>query len=767
MNTEIRHGFCAQCISRCGCVATLVDGRLQRIDPDPEHPTGRTLCLKGRAAPELVYHPDRILYPMRRTRPKGDADPGWARLSWDEALDLLTERIQAASRRHGPRGVAWAVATPSGTAMADSFGWVHRLAHAQGSPNMVFATENCNWHKDFAPLADYGAGIGMPDYEHTECIVLWGFDPAATWPAQASAVQAAKKRGAKLIVIDPRRSGLASGADVWLHPRPGTDAALALGLIRHRLQTARYDREFVHDWSDAPFLIAEEGRRLCAADILDGGAADRFLAWDESRGQVCVLPVRGPNAEVGQRLALEGRFTLQTLTGVVVCQPVLQQLADVAAPWTPQQVADVCGIAPEDFDAAAELIASHGPLSWFTWTGTAQHDNASQTGRALRAWYALSGMLDAQGGNVWFERPPVADIMGFDLVTPETRQQTLGLAERPSGPPAKGWITTRDLFRAVVEHTPYPVSCLVSFGGNFLQSKPQTRFTDEALAALDFFAVTELFETPTARMADLILPVCSSWEREGLQAGFMVGHQAEAHLQLRPAFAPPQGESRSDTWIVFELARRLGLQVSFFGGEPTAGLAHVLSPSGIDAATLRATPQGIRLPLQTRYCKYRQQGFATATGRLQFYSATLSALGESPLPCYQPPREACSPKYPLHLTTAKWPQYCHSQQRQLATLRHSMPAPLIEVNPDTAAEIGIGAGDWIDIVTPIGRVPARVRFDKHLARDVVCAQYGWWQYANHAGDSNRLFDGERFDRISGSNSLKQVPCRLERLDSSG
>ena len=241
------------------------------------------------------------------------------------------------------------------------------------------------------------------------------------------------------------------------------------------------------------------------------------------------------------------------------------------------------------------LIADNLPLSFFTWTGTCQHTNATQTGRAIAALYGLTGCLDAPGGNVWFSKPPVADVMGFDWITPNERAQTLGRDERPEGPPQRGWITTRDLFRAVAEGQPYPVSCLISFGSNFLLSKPNTRLATEALEQLEFFALAELTETPVARYADLLLPVCSAWEREGLQAGFQVSAEAEAHVQLRPAFVPPQGESRSDTWIVFELAKRLGLADKFFGGDTEAALRHVVAPTGLTPEALRAAPGGLAL----------------------------------------------------------------------------------------------------------------------------------------------------------------------------
>src|SRR6476661_10408612 len=108
-------GFCGLCIARCGCIATVEDGRFTRLDPDPDHPTGQALCAKGRAAPELVYHPQRLTQPLRRTRPKGDPDPGWQPIGWDEALDLTAAAMRRAAEQHGPQAVALTLSSPSTT----------------------------------------------------------------------------------------------------------------------------------------------------------------------------------------------------------------------------------------------------------------------------------------------------------------------------------------------------------------------------------------------------------------------------------------------------------------------------------------------------------------------------------------------------------------------------------------------------------------------------------------------------------------------------
>src|SRR6187401_2991728 len=114
--TQRIHGYCSLCIARCGTVATVEDGRFIRLDPDPAHPTGQAICAKGRAGPELVYHPERLTHPLRRTRPKGDPDPGWERISWDEALDTIATRLTALARDHGPESVAFSMTSPSTSA---------------------------------------------------------------------------------------------------------------------------------------------------------------------------------------------------------------------------------------------------------------------------------------------------------------------------------------------------------------------------------------------------------------------------------------------------------------------------------------------------------------------------------------------------------------------------------------------------------------------------------------------------------------------------
>src|SRR5215510_7580158 len=256
------HGYCGLCIARCGTVATVEDGRFTRLDPDPSHPTGQALCAKGRAAPELVSHPERLTYPLRRTRPKGDLDPGWQRIGWDEALTLTAAAMRRVAKQHGPQAVAFTASSPSTTAIGDSTGFIQRLANAFGTPNANITLDVCGWGRGFATRFTYGVGsVGtgsggaMPDIANSGVLILWGYNPSFTRLTHATAVVAALKRGMRLIVIDPRHVGLA----------------------HLMIERGWYDREFIRDWSNGPHLVrADTGRLLTGRDLERGSDASRL-----------------------------------------------------------------------------------------------------------------------------------------------------------------------------------------------------------------------------------------------------------------------------------------------------------------------------------------------------------------------------------------------------------------------------------------------------------------------------------------------------------
>jgi anaerobic selenocysteine-containing dehydrogenase len=585
MDNAIRTpAFCTQCRSRCGCVAVVDDGRLTGIEPLPSHPTGDKLCPKGRAAPELVYHPDRLTRPLRRTNPKGAADPGWQPISWEAALDEIANRMLAIKAEHAPEQVAFSVTTPSGSHLSDAIAWIERMVRAYGSPNTIYATEICNWHKDFASRFTYGSDIGTPDFAHTDCVLLWGNNPAVTWLARATEVQRALKRGARMIVVDPRPTAFAKRADQWLQARPGTDQALALGLANLLIEAGAFERAFVETWTNGLLLVrSDTGRFLRQSDLDPAGRSDILYAATADGSLVAYDAARGAWLESDRKPLLRARAEVQGVQGPLACRTAFDIYAAAAAEFPPDRVASVTGVPEADLHNAAAILGSSASVAYYAWNGIGQSVTATQTDRALSLLYALTGSYGRSGGNVPGGAAPFADISGQDLLTSAQRAKALGHPERPLGPPNLGYVTARDVYRAVLTGKPYPVRMLVSFGTNLVVSQPDLDLARRAFEALDFHVHADFFLNATARYADIVLPAATSWEREGLRAGFDGSLAGLRCVQLRPAVIAPVGEARSDIDIVLSLASRLGLADVMFGCDADRGHDAVLAPvSGRD-----------------------------------------------------------------------------------------------------------------------------------------------------------------------------------------
>jgi anaerobic selenocysteine-containing dehydrogenase len=792
-STKRIQGYCSLCVSRCGSIALIENGRFVALEPDPSHPTGKALCAKGRAAPELVYHPDRLIYPIKRTRPKGDPDPGWQRISWDEALDLTAAKLRKISEEHGSESVVFSAVSPSTSAMDDSLVWIQRLMNAFGSPNLCFSMELCGWGRYLATQYTFGAsvpGAYMPDLENTGCILFWGYNPNLARLTHATATVDAVKRGARLIVVDPRRTGVAKKADIWLQVRPGTDAALALGISNVMIKHNWYDHDFIHDWTNGPLLVrTDNGYLLTQNNLSEQGCAKKYVAWGEALGHpIFYDTTTGSYEGDNPKLALFGEFPMETLQGVVICKPVFELTAELCWRYSPERVEAICGVKGDHIEEAAQMLWEARPVAYYAWSGVEMQTNSTQIARAIAQLYVLTGSFDAPGGNVLFPTIPTANVVGRELLPLEKRSQALGLFERPLGPSRWQYVTSEELYRGILEQEPYGVHGLVGFGANLLLSHADSQYGRQALMALDFYVHSDLFMNPTAELADVVLPAASVFERENLKIGFEVSPEAQSFVQLRQRVVEPRGETRSDTEIVFDLASRLGLHTHFWDGDIEAAYRYLLRPSDISLDTLRQQPGGIQVPLQTRYRKFGElengvpRGFTTPTRKIELYSEMMHEHGYPPLPEYEEPlmsplsQPDMAKRYPLILTCVKNTLFCESQHRALPSLRRQAIDPEVELHPEAATERGLHPGDWVYIETPNGTVRARVRLNDTLKPNVVCGQHGWWQscaeldapgydpFDSNGANFNLIIGNKMVDPISGSIPHRAYLCQIRRVD---
>ena len=673
---RVERSICRMCHGGCGVLVTLREGRVVSVAGDPDHPqTHGYLCNKGRAAADLANHHQRLTQPMHRTGPRGSGR--FAPIDWDEAMGLMVQHLERKSAEGRPESVVFCQGTDRNYQE-----WLFRFANAYGSPNVLGPAHICFYPRLLASLFTCG-DMTFVDYEgQPKCVVLWGSNKTETNAdgVIGTGLLQAIKRGTDLIVIDPRRTPLTQKARYWLRPRPGSDTALALGMIQVILTHDAYDHEFVEHHT--------EGFAALAAYV---------------------------NAYTPEYV--------ETLT------------------WVPAALIRDCAL----------YYARAGVAGIEIGTGVEQNRHAFQAARAIKMLSGLCGNIDRRGGDVIWEPSGLIgrrQLPGNELLPPEQSEKRLGNQEHRLLN-LVGWAHPAAVWTAILDHQPYPVTSLFVFGSNLLTTYADSGRIYQALQALDFLVVADLFPTPTAQMADLVLPIASWMERDQIV-------EFNASVSARRKLCQV-GECRSDEEVLTALAHALGLEKHFW---PTvrASLDARLQPMGSDWSEL--CQDGTRV-LPPRYEKYREHGFRTHSTKFMFTNLGLERFGYPALPDYSP-NEVPAGHYLL--TTAHSRYFFNSEFHQLPSLQEMSPHPLLEIHPWAAAAEGLHHGDWARVATNKGAAHFEVFCNDSLDRRVVVASASWWDPGLPWPDSwqqsnlNLLTDESDANPETGSSVLRGIPC---------
>jgi anaerobic selenocysteine-containing dehydrogenase len=642
------------------------------------------------ASLERIYHPERLLYPLKR---KGDRGEGrWERISWDQALEYAAGKLTRIKEEFGSQAVAFGQGAPKGL----EYLMLMRLANFFGTPNLITTGHVCHWPREFMGRMTCGF-LPIPDYENpTQCVMVWGSNPFHTNEEGILGVHlktALMKSRPKLIVIDPCRTEIAKEADLWLQIRPGADDLLALGFLHIIINENLYDEQFVTEWTTGFELLKEH---------------------------------------------------IQT--------------------YTPQMVSKGTWIPEEKILEAARLYAEARPglLQW----GNALENNGINTSQACRSLVilmAVTGNLDAPGGNIDAAIPPVMSLRKF-IGTDRSPEQAKGALRRHYGvSPRLPFVPSSLLIKTILEDRPYSIKALFIQGSNPLSTYAGSSMVMDAIRKLDFFMISEIFMTPTAAMADLVFPAATNMEYND------IGHYGLAHgyVLARPKILAPQGECRSDLEILNELAKRLGLG-QYFWEDIQKCLEEIVSPSGLDYE--KFCQLGI-LEGEKSYYKYKEEGFRTPSGKVELYSSILKKGGYNPLPTANF-QEIFDAAYPLIMINSKPKNFFHSGYRHIESLRTKQGEPVVRIHPKTASEHQIADGDKVVIFSPYGRIHMKAKLSEVLDKKVVSADYGWWfpergedhLFSWEESNINILTSGNPpYDPVLGTTPLRNIPCRIEKI----
>jgi anaerobic selenocysteine-containing dehydrogenase len=680
--TEIKKAICVGCKAECGVLVHVRDGQLIKAveDPDfPYQPWPRTSgCARLKAVPEWFYHPDRVNFPLKRVGEKGSGK--WEKISWEQAMDEIAEQLASIRERYGPESIAFSM----GTSYKSEMTMLTRFFQVMGTAvNGIGCAQICFWPRAQVANAIVGMFPHFSVKPATRCIVCLGAEPLVSRPGVANNMREALKQGAKLIVLDPRYTQSASMADVWLQLRPSTDLAVLMGMINVMIEEELYDKEFVKQWCDG-FEQLKERAKNYPPDVVERISE---VPADKIREAARVYASNRPGCMV-EGMGIE---ELPLNAEILHARWILAALA-----------------ANIDIEGGEELTGPHPELLGWAEVEPKIPPRPEQLKKQLGADKAP--LLSWPGRQMMVEN--------LRRVWPKLPSQAI-VAHHPA------------VVRSAITSEPYPTRAILTHGSNPMVTCPNIKFVYKALKSLDLYVVTDMWMTPSADIADYVLPAAGWMERPLLWDFNGYNRFLKAGEAAMPASNPPEYDHRNDYDVWRELAIRLGHGECFPWNTLEEYYDARLKPMGY---THKEYVHKLRCGVREKnYKKYERVGFATETSKVELYSTVFEKLGYDPLPEYREFSETrvgnpeLAKEYPLTLITGgRNRQYYHSDFRQIESVRKTHPHPLVQIHPQTASELGICEGDWVWIKTLRGRVRMKATLFDGMKPDIIHAEHGWW-----------------------------------------
>ncbi len=726
MATEKTRSMCYMCWQGCELEYTIEDGVLVSAKGDPNGMSGAFECERVRAIPEFHYHPDRLNYPLKRAGERGEGK--WERISWDQALDEIAEKLMSIREEYGTE----AVCLMGGTVHepADYTQW--RFANFWGTPNIYCQGKNCGSAFILNEVAMYGwDSLGAaPVPGVTKTVVCWGANPVHSWVTKWNKMDAAQKAGAKLIVIDPRYTETASHADLWLQIRPGSDGYLGWGLINVIINEDLYDHDFVESWCldfDKLKEVAQEYTPEMVSELTDIPVRDIIeFAHLYADGPTCAIWPVAPGQSGG--------------------------LASQPAAYTQQVLRAITGNV--DREGGNPLTGPHAYIDYFNLNGY----------RHLMESTHLRDCVTA-------DRFPLCSLKSFRRANESVQKAWYGEGYGASQyflyPSSKG------LVDAMIDGEPYPIKAFFIQGGNPLLNVCNTKKWYEAMKEkLDLVVGMDWWMTPSLALCDYVLPAADFLERLHLMVFEGVTDSTMAYPQPMEALH----ERKDDYYLWSGLARRCGIAGEW--PETYEGLADLyLGKAGVTHKELSTSEQYWRVP-PAHFKNYEKYGFGTPSGKVELAPTIFAEAGLDPMPkaAEAPQGPISTPdmskEYPFKLNSGyRIRPWFHSQHRQLKSLRWMRDYPIVEIHPEVARSYDIADGNMVYIETPLGRIRQKAKITDGIRPDTVAVE-AYWYFPEMPEEDPYLFgvwdtnvnaiitdDYDTCD-FAGDNAYKGLLCKI-------
>ncbi len=674
------------CHDGCGVlIFTDKDGKFVKMEGDPNNPYNKgRLCMRCLGIKEAIEHKDRQIYPLKRVGGRGSNK--WERITWDEALNTIEKKVKHYTETYGSHSIGCYGGTGRNAfwqlpSIARSvFETPHATSFISGNACYLPRITIMNLVAGDAMVADcaqmYEESFNHPEWKAPEVMIQWGVNTVISnsdgfyghWIIDLM------KQGTKFITIDPSMTWIAAKSDYFLQIRPGTDGALALAMLNVIINEDLYDHDFVENWTYG-----------------------------------------------------------------------FEQLAERVQEYTPEFAAKVCEISKDIIIESARAFAKAKPASihWGVALDMIKHGVAAA--HAIMCLWAITGNLDVPGGNILMSaaRWQAECAAFFAERSPQPKVGKPGakrypLIEEIGGRPSWDWemlLMGDEKYNPLED--PYKIRMLYTTNSNsFAGNCAEAPRAFEALNNLEFVVCADYWITPTvSALADIFLPLSMSCERDSMRSWW-------APLRTISKVVTPPGECKSDEEILLLLGKHFHPE-RFPWNDPREIMDAIMEarPDHLYKTTFNELEKKVYAYEGFEYKKYEkglaradgEAGFNTATGLCELYISVFDAVGLDPLPYYREPTEGpvstpeLMEEYPFILTTGRrtW-EFFHTEHRQLPLMREFRPDPMVEMNPEDAADLGLEDGDWIWIQNVHGKCKQKLYINEGMKKGVVSAEHGWW-----------------------------------------
>ena len=695
---KVVNTVCHLCSVVCGMRAYVEKGKLVRVEGIPNHiASNGGLCTRGLCAVDHEYDPKRLTKPLQKV---GEREKDkWREISWKKALDMVAEKLTQFKKEYGAESVGWYRGTAPG--WGSSWSYVKRFMTLYGSPNIISHDHLCYTPRLIGHVYTCGY-MPMPDYENTNLIVLWGFNPSETnIPVVCRRIFNAVDRGAKLAVIDPRFTGIAAKADLFIQPRPGTDGALALGMLNYITRQGLYDREFVDKYGYGFDRFQELVKRYPLEKVSE-------ITWvpTEKIQEVATLYATTHPAIIQADNGIEAHTNVvQTTRAISALQAITGNLNVPGGNISPPDVEGRDMSLLEKLQQAVKemdmkSISKH-PLYYSFWgISTPELLDSIETGKP----YPIKALI-VQGGS----------IITVSSNSPKVKDTLKKL----------DFITVHDQFMTAT-----------------------ARIADLVLPASTFLEHSEVRVEPASNpniytqifvLADKVVePLGQCWSDAKLifELARKLGYEEDF---------PWKDENEA---IDYEF-EPLGLTVDELRKHPE-GIGIKL-----DINKLYRKHESEGFGTASKKVEFYSDTFA------KYGYDPLPEYHEPAESPYSTPELAT--EYPLVCGTGiKMSQFTHTRYRTIPSLNAIHPHPFVEINPKTAKELGVKEGNWVFVESPRGKIKVKAKLSWGQHPKVVMVAHGWGQPYAHGQPANILTDDKPQCPISAATSNRSFLCRIYR-----